>query len=480
MTSPRPTQQWLAQLQTASLRIQSSDTIARSGRITKATGLVLEATGLRLPLGAACRIQVSKSLDLWASAEVVGFDGDTIFLMPHHETMGLRSGALILPVEPVTESPVTLDENARVQQPEPPALAQQLPIGDHLLGRVVDASGNALDNLGSLSIGPKASLNAKFINPLDRIPITQTMDVGVRAINGLLSVGRGQRMGLFAGSGVGKSVLLGMMARYTEADVIVVGLIGERGREVKEFIEQNLGEVGLKRAVVVAAPADVSPLLRLQGAVYATRIAEHFRDQGKHVLLIMDSLTRYAMAQREIALAIGEPPATKGYPPSVFNKLPTLVERAGNGVQSKNGEASGSITAFYTVLTEGDDQQDPIADSSRAILDGHVVLSRHLAESGHYPAIDVEASISRVMSAVVSPDHIKLVHRFKQIMSTYQRNRDLIAVGAYQRGNDPTIDDAIERFPWLETYLRQGVDTPVSFDQAVNELSAILGVNANV
>lgn len=480
MTSPRPTQQWLAQLQTASLRIQSSDTIARSGRITKATGLVLEATGLRLPLGAACRIQVSESLDLWASAEVVGFDGDTIFLMPHHETMGLRSGALILPVEPVTESPVTLDENARVQQPEPPALAQQLPIGDHLLGRVVDASGNALDNLGSLNVGPKASLNAKFINPLDRTPITQTMDVGVRAINGLLSVGRGQRMGLFAGSGVGKSVLLGMMARYTEADVIVVGLIGERGREVKEFIEQNLGEVGLKRAVVVAAPADVSPLLRLQGAVYATRIAEHFRDQGKHVLLIMDSLTRYAMAQREIALAIGEPPATKGYPPSVFNKLPTLVERAGNGVQSKNGEASGSITAFYTVLTEGDDQQDPIADSSRAILDGHVVLSRRLAESGHYPAIDVEASISRVMSAVVSPDHIKLVHRFKQIMSTYQRNRDLIAVGAYQRGNDPTIDDAIERFPWLETYLRQGVDTPVSFDQAVNELSAILGVNANV
>ncbi len=198
------------------------------------------------------------------------------------------------------------------------------------------------------------------------------------------------------------------------------------------------------------------------------------------MLLIMDSLTRYAMAQREIALAIGEPPATKGYPPSVFNKLPTLVERAGNGVQSKNGEASGSITAFYTVLTEGDDQQDPIADSSRAILDGHVVLSRRLAESGHYPAIDVEASISRVMSAVVSPDHIKLVHRFKQIMSTYQRNRDLIAVGAYQRGNDPTIDDAIERFPWLETYLRQGVDTPVSFNQAVNELSAILGVNANV
>ncbi|HHU95411.1 MAG TPA: flagellum-specific ATP synthase FliI, partial [Alcaligenaceae bacterium] len=223
------------------------------------------------------------------------------------------------------------------------------------------------------------------------------------------------------------------------------------------------------------SPADVSPLLRLQGAVYATRIAEHFRDTGKHVLLIMDSLTRYAMAQREIALAVGEPPATKGYPPSVFNKLPVLVERAGNGAQTENGEAAGSITAFYTVLTEGDDQQDPIADSARAILDGHVVLSRRLAESGHYPAIDIEASISRVMSAVVSPEHIQLMHQFKQVMATYQRNRDLIAVGAYQRGNDPTIDNALERYPWLESYLRQGVDTPVHFEQAVAELDAILG-----
>ena len=474
-----PTHQWLALLRTAGLRIQSSHTIARSGRITKATGLILEATGLHLPLGAACRIQVSESLAIWASAEVVGFDGDTLFLMPYQETMGLRSGALVLPVEPITEKPVLLDKQAQIEVPQPPALAQQLPIGNHLLGRVIDAAGQALDGLGSLNIGPKASLNSTFINPLDRTPITQTMDVGVRAINGLLSVGRGQRMGLFAGSGVGKSVLLGMMARYTSADVIVVGLIGERGREVKEFIEQNLGEMGLKRSVVVAAPADVSPLLRLQGAVYATRIAEHFRDQGQHVLLIMDSLTRYAMAQREIALAVGEPPATKGYPPSVFNKLPALVERAGNGAQTEDGDAAGSITAFYTVLTEGDDQQDPIADSARAILDGHVVLSRRLADSGHYPAIDVEASISRVMSAVVSPEHIKLVHRFKQITSTYQRNRDLIAVGAYQRGNDPTIDDAIERYPWIESYLRQDVNTSVSFDQAVNELSAILGASTH-
>ncbi|MEZ2720677.1 flagellar protein export ATPase FliI [Paenalcaligenes hominis] len=478
-TTPRPAAQWRAQLASAQLRAQSSEPIARSGRITKATGLVLEATGLQLPLGAACRIQVSQQLDHWAHAEVVGFEAETLYLMPHQEIMGLRPGALVLPIEPITESPLRLNPDAAIEPPPPPALAQQLPVGAHLLGRVVDAAGQALDGLGSLDHSDKASLNATFINPLARTPITQTMDVGVRAINGLLSIGRGQRMGLFAGSGVGKSVLLGMMARYTEADVIVVGLIGERGREVKEFIEHNLGAQGLARSVVVAAPADVSPLLRLQGAVYATRIAEYFRDQGQHVLLIMDSLTRYAMAQREIALAVGEPPATKGYPPSVFNKLPALVERAGNGAQSDNGAAAGSITAFYTVLTEGDDQQDPIADSARAILDGHVVLSRRLADSGHYPAIDVEASISRVMSAVVSPEHIKLVHQFKQILSIYQRNRDLIAVGAYQRGNDPTIDNAIERYPWLENFLRQDVDHPVSFEKALDELQAILGVNSN-
>ena len=478
-SSVSPSAQWIALFETAERRVQSSQPIARSGRITKATGLVLEATGLVLPLGAACRIQVSESLDHWAHAEVVGFEADILYLMPHHEIMGLRPGALVLAIEPLTETPVRLNKKALVEAPPPPALAQQLPIGNHLLGRVVDAAGQALDGLGSLEHADKASLNATPINPLERAPITQPMDVGVRAINGLLSIGRGQRIGLFAGSGVGKSVLLGMMARYTEADVIVVGLIGERGREVKEFIEQNLGEQGLARAVVVAAPADVSPLLRLQGAVYATRIAEHFRDQGQHVLLIMDSLTRYAMAQREIALAIGEPPATKGYPPSVFNKLPALVERAGNGAQLSGEGLAGSITAFYTVLTEGDDQQDPIADSARAILDGHIVLSRRLADSGHYPAIDVEASISRVMSAVVSPEHIHLVHKFKQIMSVYQRNRDLIAVGAYQRGNDPTIDDAVERYPWLETFLRQGVDTPVNFPKALAELQAILGANAH-
>jgi flagellum-specific ATP synthase len=273
---------------------------------------------------------------------------------------------------------------------------------------------------------------------------------------------------LFAGSGVGKSVLLGMMARYTQADVVVVGLIGERGREVKEFIEQILGSEGLARSVVVAAPADNPPLLRLQGAAYATLIAESFRNQGKHVLLIMDSLTRYAMAQREIALAIGEPPATKGYPPSVFAKLLALVERAGNGQTG-----IGSITAFYTVLTEGDDQQDPIADSARAILDGHIVLSRVLAEAGHYPAIDIEQSISRAMHSITNPAHQQLARQLKQLMSSYQRNRDLINVGAYRAGSDPKIDMAVAMHERIEQFLQQGIEERVGIEQSLMELSAL-------
>jgi flagellum-specific ATP synthase len=296
------------------------------------------------------------------------------------------------------------------------------------------------------------------------------MDVGVRCINALLTIGRGQRMGLFAGSGVGKSVLLGMMARYTEAEVIVVGLIGERGREVKEFIEQILGEEGLRRSVVVAAPADVSPLMRLQGASYTTAIAEYFRDQGRHVLLIMDSLTRYAMAQREIALAIGEPPVTRGYPPSVFARLPQLVERAGNGA-----DGGGSITAFYTVLAEGDDQQDPIADSARAILDGHIVLSRTLADAGHYPAIDIEQSISRAMVNLITPEHLEEIRHFKQLYSRYQRSRDLISVGAYAAGSDPMLDQAISLYPTFERFLQQLLTERSGFDESVEQLAALFG-----
>jgi flagellum-specific ATP synthase len=319
-----------------------------------------------------------------------------------------------------------------------------------------------------------APLASSPINPLDREPISEVLDVGVRAINALLTVGRGQRMGLFAGSGVGKSVLLGMMARYTSADIIVVGLIGERGREVKDFIEQILGAEGLARSVVVAAPADTWPLMRLQGASYATSVAEYFRDQGKNVLLIMDSLTRYAMAQREIALAIGEPPATKGYPPSVFAKLPQLVERAGNGVKG-----SGSITAFYTVLAEGDDQQDPIADAARAILDGHIVLSRQLAESGHYPAIDVEASISRAMTSLIPPEYFEQVRNFKQLFSRYQRSRDLISVGAYSPGNDRLLDRAIALYPKLERFLQQTMVERAGYEESTRSLEALLASNLN-
>jgi len=339
-----------------------------------------------------------------------------------------------------------------------------------LMGRIIDGAGNPLDRLGPIDCDDRIRLIGAPINPLMRKPIEEPLDVGVRAINALLTVGRGQRIGLFAGSGVGKSVLLGMMARYTTADVIVVGLIGERGREVKEFVERILGPEGLARSIVVATPADNPPLMRLHGAWRATAIAEYFRDRGKNVLLIMDSLTRFAQAQREIGLAIGEAPATKGYPPSVFAKLPQLVERAGNG-----DSGSGSITAFYTVLSEGDDQQDPIADSARAILDGHIVLTRRYAEAGHYPAIDIEASISRVMHEIVPPEHAAMARQFKQALSTYQQNRDLIAIGAYRAGTDPRIDAAISAHPAILEFLRQDLHECVGFGDSVAQLDALIG-----
>jgi flagellum-specific ATP synthase len=302
-----------------------------------------------------------------------------------------------------------------------------------------------------------------------RGPIAEPFDVGVRAINALLTVGRGQRMGLFAGSGVGKSVLLGMMTRYTDADVTVVGLIGERGREVREFVQNILGEEGRRRAVVVAVPADRPPLMRLHGAMLATSIAEYFRDQGNRVLLLMDSLTRYAQAQREIALAIGEPPATKGYPPSVFAKLPHLVERAGTG------EGSGSITAFYTVLVEGDDQMDPVADAARAILDGHVVLSRTLADEGHYPAIDIEASVSRLMHDITGRAQREAAQALKRLVSLYNRNQDLITLGAYRKGHNPQVDEAVECRAQIQDLLRQDMHERVSLADSVAELVELMG-----
>ncbi|MDH5778831.1 MAG: FliI/YscN family ATPase, partial [Gammaproteobacteria bacterium] len=315
----------------------------------------------------------------------------------------------------------------------------------------------------------RVPLAGRTINPLARDPITEPLDVGVRAINSLLTVGRGQRMGLVAGSGVGKSVLMGMMTRFSKADVIVVGLIGERGREVKEFIENILGDEGMERAVVIAVPADHAPVMRLHGAYLASSIAEYFRDKGRDVLLLMDSLTRFAQAQREIALAIGEPPATKGYPPSVFARIPQLVERAGNGEHGK-----GSITAFYTVLVEGDDNQDPIADAARSILDGHIVLSRELAESGHFPAINIELSISRLMTEIAEPEHLAAAARFRQLNSTYQQNRDLITVGAYAHGSDAKIDESIAIYPRLLDFLKQDMKSAVNLNDSVHDLDALM------
>ncbi|BBJ22497.1 flagellar protein export ATPase FliI [Candidatus Nitrotoga sp. AM1P] len=455
------TQYWQACLQNNQKLVAQSKLLLISGRLTKVTGLVMEAVGLKMAVGSTCVIELPNNR---IEAEVVGFSGEKIFLMPENDVHGLIPGARVVPLEPV--SAPLLGGKQRTFRRRATDHTRHLPVGDKLLGRVLDGAGRPLDQLGPLVAVTTAPSQSRPINPLNRAPIEDVLDVGVRAINNLLTVGRGQRMGLFAGSGVGKSVLLGMMARYTSADVIVVGLIGERGREVKEFITNILGEEGMARSVVVAAPADTSPLMRLQGAAYATTIAEYFRDQGKHVLLIMDSLTRYAMAQREIALAIGEPPATKGYPPSVFAKLPQLVERAGNGM-----EDGGSITAFYTVLTEGDDQQDPIADSARAILDGHIVLSRRLAEQGHYPAIDIEASISRAMSSLVSEQHFTLVHRFKHVYAHYQRNHDLISVGAYVNGSDPLLDEGIVLYPYMERFLKQGMFERESYASGLTAFS---------
>ncbi|WP_432719729.1 flagellar protein export ATPase FliI [Jeongeupia wiesaeckerbachi] len=435
------------------------------GKLVRVSGLVLEVAGLKLPLGASCEVMTPGGHPV--EAVVVGFNDDRLFLMPISEVYGVEPGAEVVPYEDVA---AWIPEYGN---PKPPARrledhGRQVPVGWGLLGRILDGLGRPLDGRGKLQVDAYAPLFARAYNPMDRQPVRDVMDVGVRAINAMLTVGRGQRLGLFAGSGVGKSVLLGMMARFTTADVVVVGLIGERGREVKDFIENILGDEGLARSVVVAAPADTPPLLRLYGAAYATSIAEYFRNQGKHVLLIMDSLTRYAMAQREIALAVGEPPATKGYPPSVFARLPQLVERAGNG-----REGGGSITAFYTVLSEGDDQQDPIADNARAILDGHFVLSRQLAEAGHYPAIDIEASISRVMHDIVAPEEFELVRRFKYLYSRYQRSRDLISVGAYVPGSDTLLDEAIRRYPAFEGFLQQRIHEQESYAGARTKLAGL-------
>jgi flagellum-specific ATP synthase len=436
---------WALGLEAAVGRLGSVPPPVVAGRLTRMVGLTLEASGCQAAVGDRCEIVSSDQARI--EAEVVGFSGDRLFLMPTGDIHGLKPNSLVLPRM----------HTGRVR------------VGSQLLGRIVDGAGNPLDGLGRIEADASVRLTGTPINPLRRQPITHPLDVGVRAINGLLTVGRGQRVGLFAGSGVGKSVLLGMMARYTAADVIVVGLIGERGREVKEFIERILGRAGLSRSVVVATPADHPPLMRLHGAWLATAIAEYFRDRGRDVLLIMDSLTRFAQAQREIALAIGESPATKGYPPSVFARLPQLVERAGNGVGS-----SGSITAFYTVLAEGDDPNDPIVDAARAILDGHIVLARRIAEGGRYPAIDVEASVSRVMHDIVPASQLELSRKLRQTTAVYENNRDLITIGAYQRGSDPRIDNAIARWPQIEAFMRQDMHERVDLATSISALASTM------
>jgi flagellum-specific ATP synthase len=398
----------------------------RCGTLVRLVGLRLEARGIMAPIGSSCEIMSPEGQSI--EAEVVGFNDKTIYLMPLTDPVGIGPGASV-------------------------RLANDLgtaSLGPALLGRVIDGRGEPLDGLPKPVGTSRLSLLGLPLNPMERGPINKVLDVGVKAINGLLTLGRGQRIGLIAGSGVGKSVLLGMMTRFTKADVVVIGLIGERGREVQAFIQESLGEEGLAKSVVVAAPANVSPVLRLKAAQMTHVIAEYFRDQGLNVLMLVDSLTRVAHAQREVGLAIGEPPTAKGYPPSVFALLPNLIERAGVG---RHGH--GSITAIYTVLAEGDDANDPIVDIARASLDGQVMLSRKLADAAHYPAIDLNGSISRVMQNLLDPDDLKSANRFRRMWSLYQQNQDLIQVGAYEMGTNPTLDEAIRLRESMENFLRQ-------------------------
>jgi flagellum-specific ATP synthase len=380
-------------------------------------------------------------------AEVVGFNDQTLYLMPFTDPVGIGPGASVR----------LISSSAQVR------------LGPALLGRILDGRGEPLDGKPAPICEDVLSLHGRPINPMERGPINQVLDVGVKAINGMLTLGRGQRLGLIAGSGVGKSVLLGMLTRFTEADVVVIGLIGERGREVQAFIEESLGAEGLAKSVLVAAPANVSPVLRLKATHMTHVIAEYFRDQGKNVLMLVDSLTRVAHAQREIGLAIGEPPTAKGYPPSVFALLPNLIERAGVG---RHGH--GSITAIYTVLAEGDDGNDPIVDIARASLDGQVMLSRKLADAAHYPAIDLNGSISRVMQNLLSPTDLKRANRFRRLWSIYQQNQDLIQVGAYEAGSNPELDAAIRLRPVMEQFLQQDMHSPLSFSDCLATVAHVL------
>ena len=418
-----------------------------TGTLVRLVGMTLEARGIMAPLGALCEIEGNTGQKI--SAEVVGFNDQTLFLMPFTEPMGIGPGATV-----------------RVL-----ANSSEARLGDGLLGRVIDALGEPLDGGPPPDCPDRLALLGLPLNPMERGPINQILDVGVKAINGLLTLGRGQRIGLIAGSGVGKSSLLGMITRFTKADVVVIGLIGERGREVQAFINEVLGPEGRAKSIVIAAPANVSPVMRLKATHLTHVIAEYFRDQGKNVLMLMDSLTRVAHAQREIGLAIGEPPTAKGYPPSVFALLPNLIERTGVG---RHGY--GAITAIYTVLAEGDDAQDPIVDIARASLDGQVMLSRKLADAAHYPAIDLNGSISRIMQNLLPADDLKLANRVRRLWSLYQQNQDLISVGAYEMGSNPEIDQAIALRSQIETFLVQDMHTEVDHQTTRQNICELLGL----
>ncbi|MGL4722546.1 MAG: FliI/YscN family ATPase [Desulfovibrionaceae bacterium] len=417
------------------------------GKITKIVGLILEAKGIQTPLGTLCYIYPSSISQEPILAEVVGFKEEAILLMPYEEMRGIMPGSLIIAS----------------------TVSNRFPVGENLLGRTLDAFGTPIDNKGRLHTTEEHPLYNSPPNPLERPRIQEILDIGVRSINALLTLGKGQRIGIMAGSGVGKSTLLGMMARYTTADVNVIALVGERGREVMEFIEKDLGKDGMARSIIIVATSDQSPLLRMRAAYAATAVSEYFRDQGKDVLLMMDSVTRFAMAGRELGLAIGEPPTTRGYTPSVFAQLPKLLERAGRSSQ-------GSITGIYTVLVDGDDFNEPIADSVRSILDGHIVLTRELADNGHFPAIDVLRSVSRLRNDIAPEDIITAGREILKDIATYKQKSDMIDIGAYAVGTSPDIDKAITMRQAINEFLTQNIEEHSNVEESFSSLKQLLSL----
>ena len=425
-------------------KLEQVPTWRSTGRVNKAVGFLVESEGPLCSVGESCEIVGTDGEA--HPGEVVGFRGRTVLSIPLGRPQGIRFGDRVVTT----------------------GLRPQLPVSDSLLGRVIDATGTPIDSLGSYRAPDSCALNNSPPQPLERTPIREPLGCGIRAIDAMLTCGRGQRVGIFGGSGVGKSTLVGMMAQGTAADLTVVALVGERGREVREFLEDSLGTQGRKRSVVVVATSDQSPLLRLRAALVATAVAEYFSSRGRHVLLVIDSLTRFAMAQREIGLAAGEPPTAKGYTPSVYSLLAQLVERAGHF-------GNGSITAFYSLLMEGDDQQDPLVDAVRALLDGHIVLDRRLASQNHYPPISIIDSLSRLLTAVCTPEHLAKIQRMRQLMAAYAASEDLVRVGAYQKGTDVALDRALEVLPRLKAFLQQKKGERCTLEEARAQLLALPG-----